>query len=163
VGDRRATQHPAWPWRWPFVIAHAFAWCWGALDDRWCNYSKDQQTALSNWFWYSVILGSVPIWFTLGLKFIANTDPHPLRYGDFYLLGALLAFSGVGAMFSSKSRGNIGNAALIVGIIDAGLYAGVASSTHPHNIAVNVTSVVLYIGSALLSLGCVLASASGGD
>lgn len=152
----------AWPFTQPWRLGRsALTWLW----DAWNNLTQLQQAAVSTWFWYTLALGLVPFGFTLALKMV-DADAHPIRYGDLYLLAALVAFAGVGEMFKSDPTNrwprvsflNAGGLTLIVGIFDAFLYAAVSSTSHQHNTAVDISSVVLYVLSALCSLGCVVAS-----
>ena len=142
-------------------------WPWRRSKARWAALTTRQQEEAAAWFWFSAVLGVLPIAFSFLSRVTADTHGHPIRQGDLYLVAATLAFVGVGPLFQVARRQdkshlsvmNAGGGTLIVGIFDAVMYAVVSSSSHTHNIWVDVSSVALYLVSAVSSLICVLEAA----
>ena len=127
---------------------------WGLLSVR-------QQAAVIRWAIFSAALGAMPLLLAFVVHFVVDAPVNPVRQGDLYLIAATLAFVGVGTIVAKDGQDErrvllAAGGAFIVGLLAALLYAFVAASPRHHSLAVDISSVVLYLLCAVTSLGCVI-------
>jgi hypothetical protein len=143
-------------------------WLPRKLITGWRSFNDMQRACVRLWLYFSVLLGFAPIpiaWFVN--MFNKGGNAQPVRHGDVFLLASALCFIGLAAMFRPRNddrpreMSGIAAGTLVLGIADIVLYTAISSASQRHDLLVDVLSALLYVGSALCSLGCTVVAEEG--